>query len=367
MTGLRLIADDLTGALDAAAQFARPGRPIPVFFGELPPTLPPAFGVDSATREAAPGRAAEVAAFLAPRFAPGSGGIAFKKLDSLLRGPAGAELAATVRVLPGCRCLIAPAFPFQGRVTRGGRQHLRRDGVWLAVGEDVRATLADAGIAVQLRRAGEPVPEGVSLWDAETDDDLRRLVAAAKPVSGPTLWCGTGGLAAALAGALAPPIDQVARPILGLFGTDHPVTVEQLLACGPHARKLPEGSVAAVAEQLAATGVSLVSFALPADLSRPAAAAVIAQRVAELTGRLAPPGCLLVAGGETLRTIATALGAARLDVIGQIVPGVPVSRFHGGRWDGVTVISKSGAFGGPDFLLQVLALDRSLTQALKAP
>jgi uncharacterized protein YgbK (DUF1537 family) len=47
-------------------------------------------------------------------------------------------------------------------------------------------------------------------------------------------------------------------------------------------------------------------------------------------------------------------------VEGQIQPGVPVSAFCGGRWAGVRIVSKSGAFGGPDLLQQILALDPAL-------
>jgi uncharacterized protein YgbK (DUF1537 family) len=36
------------------------------------------------------------------------------------------------------------------------------------------------------------------------------------------------------------------------------------------------------------------------------------------------------------------------------LPGVPVSRIGGGLWDGVRLISRSGAFGAPDFLARLL-------------
>jgi uncharacterized protein YgbK (DUF1537 family) len=57
------------------------------------------------------------------------------------------------------------------------------------------------------------------------------------------------------------------------------------------------------------------------------------------------PATLIVAGGETLRAACVSLGATSLEVIGQIEPGVPRSIMRGGRWDGIEVISKSGAFG----------------------
>ena len=49
------------------------------------------------------------------------------------------------------------------------------------------------------------------------------------------------------------------------------------------------------------------------------------------------------------------LGAASLEVQGRILPGLPRSVLRGGLWDGVTVVSKSGAFGPPHLLRDLLA------------
>jgi uncharacterized protein YgbK (DUF1537 family) len=103
----------------------------------------------------------------------------------------------------------------------------------------------------------------------------------------------------------------------------------------------------------------LVSFDLPAGTSRAAAARYIADQCEELARALPRPGTLVAAGGETLRTLCQALGATSLDVQGRIVPGVPYSIMRGGRWNGVTVISKSGAFGHTNLLQELLALERS--------
>lgn len=66
------------------------------------------------------------------------------------------------------------------------------------------------------------------------------------------------------------------------------------------------------------------------------------------------PGTLIVSGGETLRALCIALAADRLDVDGEIEPGVPTSVLRGGAFDGQRIVSKSGAFGGDDFLARIL-------------
>ncbi len=358
MKKLRLVADDLTGALDSAAQFATKGRTIPVFPNRgLPASLAGEFAVDGASREEDGPSAEAIAARLAPILAPGPGLIPFKKVDSLLRGHPGLELAATLGAVPVRRCVIAPAFPFHGRATRGGLQYASSGGSWSRVGEDLRETLGSNGLNVQLRKPGEPVPRGISLWDADTDDDLRAIADSGVKLHVPILWCGSAGLAAALSGSAPPtvPVAGLERPMLGMFGSEHPVTAAQLAACGDvlRLRDLGDADILRVSARLESAGACLVSFEVPAGLGRPEASRRIVRGIAELTRRLAQPRCLLVSGGETLRALCLSLGTVHLAVMGQVVPGVPVSRMAGGRWDGTQVVSKSGAFGDEGLLLRI--------------
>ncbi len=359
MKPLRLVADDLTGALDSGAQFSQPGPGMPVFFAaRLPKALPEAFAIDGETRERGAEHASAVAAHLARFLVGGGGAVSFKKVDSLLRGHPGLELAATLRAIPVRHCLIAPAFPFQGRVTRGGLQFARSGGSWNRAGEDLAATLASTGVAARLRRPGEPVPPGVSLWDAESDGDLSRIADSGAGLDGPVLWCGSGGLAAALSGSAPSTVhaSRIERPLLGIFGSDHPVTAAQLAACGDVLTVGGPGGADAreVVARLERRRVCLVSLVPSRGLARPEAARHIALAIAELTGGVPRPRSVFAAGGETLRALCLSLGTDHLAVVGQVVPGVPVSRMSGGRWDGVQVISKSGAFGDDRLLLRMI-------------
>lgn len=358
---LHLIADDLTGALDTAAQFAADG-PVPVFWDRLPPqNLPERIAIDSGTRErgvdAARSKVRSLAASL-----PRAEALCFAKLDSLLRGHAAAEIAAWFEAIAPVRVIVAPAFPFQGRITRGGVQYARNDGQWTAVACDLVADLTAEGLPPRLCRPGDSVPPGLSVWDAETDADLARIAAAGRAAPGPVLWCGSSGLAGALAGAppapagFAPP--DLPRPVLGLFGTRHPVTIAQLAASATPLLALADGgpsATARVAEALAADGVGFAYLSLPQGLGADVAARRIAAELGALANRVAPPATLIVAGGETLRGLCESLAAERLDVGGQIAPGVPWSTMRGGRFDGVRVVSKSGAFGEALLLRQLLA------------
>ncbi len=366
----RILADDLTGALDSACAFATPAVPMTVLWNASGP-MPARVAIDAATREGDACTAAARHRALAGWLAGGEP--AFKKIDSLMRGYWAAETAALAR--PGTRVVVAPAFPYQGRVTREGRQwRLNPDA---AVSADIRAVLAAAGVDAA----------AIRVHDAETDADLDRAVARERAEPGPVLWVGTAGLAAALARAAgsggeadapAGSPDAAAfsaatlpRPILALVGTHHPVMLDQLAAAraaaveavttldgSTRAKSLSVATdrgpseAARVAERLAGGRDCIVTVAFTGR--RDAAAQVIADRFAALLAAVPAPGTLFAAGGETLRSVCDALGATGLAVEGALEPGLPVSRLLGGAHAGMTVVSKSGAFGRPDLLARLI-------------
>ncbi|WAJ29387.1 four-carbon acid sugar kinase family protein [Antarcticirhabdus aurantiaca] len=355
---LRLLADDLTGALDSAATFGSPAAPLPVVWRAEAVPGEGGLAFDTGTRERPADEAAGLVARLAPRLFAGTDILAYKKVDSLLRGSEAEEIDAVLRARPFARVLVAPAFPAQRRTTRGGRQGLvSPNGRWEPLGLDLAARLEALGHAVARRRPGEPVPAGVSVWDAETDADLDAIAAAGS--GSDILWVGSGGLAGALARRQAEQASapaRLARPILGLFGTDHPVMLDQLAAASGARLSIRDGEEAEhVAGRLGGEGAAFVTVELPPGTPRAAAAARIGEVFDALVRRLDPPGTLLVAGGETLRALCDALGADALGVTGELMPGIPCSILSGGRWSGTVTVSKSGAFGAPDLLATLLA------------
>jgi uncharacterized protein YgbK (DUF1537 family) len=356
---LFLIADDLTGALDTAAQFASAHRPIDVRWDipELPASGDLVLSTGTREADSASARAAVTTRLIAMGEAIPDR--PFLKLDSLLRGNPATELRAATDHLRPDATIIAPAFPGQGRVTRGGRQYVVRGDDETLLATDLATQLRASGVVVTLCRPGEPILSGISLYDAESDADLAEIVAAANTFSGRILWCGSAGLAKALAGARddMPSRAALPRPVLGLFGTDHPVTRVQVENCAGYvlaATRHDPTLVGLVRRQLATRGVALVRPDLPEGLPRDEAARQIADLLDDLAARLDPPATLIASGGETLQSLCRSLQADKLVVTGEILPGIPVSRLSGGRFDGVTVISKSGAFGAPDLFQRLL-------------
>ncbi len=370
MSGLlRLVADDLTGALDAAAPFARDGAPIAVFRdASRARAHDNAWVLDASTRGGSVAMAGESARNMAAAQAPG---LAFRKFDSLLRGFAAEEIAAAAQAGGFRSIVIAPAFPAQGRVMRRGRQFARNaDGTWKAIELDFPAALTAQGLTIRIaaNAAGIAGP-GFYLCDAETDDDLNAIAAAGRRLAGPVLWCGTSGLARALAGGTARSCVLPAGPLLGVVGSRHPVAMAEVERLGRHdprsvfligAAASIDVAMPNVAQRLRSGRSALVALSLPM-LPPEQAGSVLYNLAAEAAALI--PGAVFASGGDTLAALMDATGAERLDVEGEIAPGVPLSRVAGGRWNGAAVVSKSGAFAAGEVLARLFEANEEKRRA----
>jgi D-threonate/D-erythronate kinase len=352
VTGVRLLADDLSGALDAGACFSRTGREIPVVWDALPGSG--SYSFDAESRELAPDSAERLAASLAPALAQSA--TAFKKIDSLLRGNTAVEIAACLESGAFASAVIAPAFPALGRITRCGRQLVRTGLEWAALPVSLGDVLGRRGLAPRHRpRGAAPEGRGLFLCDAESEEDLATLAEAAVELARPTLWCGSAGLARALAGECPPAPLIEAGALLTIVGSDHPTSAVQAqsLPCEGLVAFTDVSAAATVAhrlgERLAARRQAALVFRLP-PMSRDEARRRIADALAEIVASVPRPGAVVATGGETAFSLCRALRADRLTTLGWTAPGIPLSRIEGGLWPGLPLITKSGAFGDPETL-----------------
>jgi D-threonate/D-erythronate kinase len=313
------------------------------------------FAIDSATRELPPEQAFAIVRELAPLLADAT--IAYKKIDSMLRGSWVAELDACMRTGVWDACVLAPAFVNLGRRTIEGQHYVRgADGRWSAVGKKIVEQLAERKLEARRANPFTGLQTGINVFDAEADDDLERVVEAGEKYAGRVLWCGSGGLANALArgkGVWVP--DRLKRPVLGIFGSDHRTTALQLAACESVVISSADvaGDIDRIKQALA-RGVAFVELKAPSSASRNEVAQRFSREIAVLSRLLDPPGSLIVAGGETLRAQTISVGVRALRLLGRLEPGIPKSVMEGGDWSGVEVISKSGAFGTADVWAKLL-------------
>jgi uncharacterized protein YgbK (DUF1537 family) len=358
MPSLKLLADDLTGALDTSAELVGVFGPLSVLWSAGSVERQQSFAIDSGTRERTGDEAFAVVSEIAPLLAGAD--IAYKKIDSLSRGPWVAELDACLRTGLWDACIVAPAFVYQGRMTREGRQYAKaHDGSWSAVGKNIIEQLRERGLEAKLANPRAVLQNGISVFDVETEKDLDHIAEIGRGYSGRLLWCGSGGLANALARGTDVSVPaKLETPVLGIFGSDHAATVAQLSMC--------EGVVIGSTDirrdfdqirRALDKGVAFVRLDTPGTVSRTDAAEHFARTVAQLCESIDPPKTLIVAGGETLKALTSAVGARALQVQGRLEPGLPKSVIQGGRWAGVDVLSKSGAFGSADLWSKLLRLN----------
>ena len=321
-----LIADDLTGALDAGAGFAAAGLRAVLPLSGLPED---ALGADvvlinTDSREGNASHAAFATRQAAERLRNAGIDRAYKKIDSVLRGHPGPELAAVLDVYRG-RALVAPAFPAQGRVTRQGVQYVKGE----------RA----APFGGFLRDALETAAARCDIRDAETDQDLERIAREAAGNAAYRVWCGTAGLArhvpvalglTSLSGEPRPQL-PIAKRVLVLAGTGHPATNAQL-------------------DALAAERIDGVDILVEGRRESSEEQVYAALKRASTNARPDAQTALILTGGESALIVCRVLAATAIEVTGEALPGIPLGLL---RLPGLTVpvATKSGGFGTPDALV----------------
>lgn len=367
--GIRLLADDLTGALDSAAAFA---GSVPVGLGRVPVgAAADVVAVATPTRDVPPTQLPAQLAGLVDWFAGGD--MAFKKVDSLLRGNTFAECAYLARAGGFDELIFAPAYPAQGRITVGGRHLVITGGQPTTVVDAIPASFAAVGLG------GDDTGPRLHVPDVRTDADLQRLVAEGLVAAGTPprrrLWCGSAGLAQALAAhrgslpaARAEPAAKLSSTGVLMLGASHHAVVRRqwahLRAQRPDAVRVREGDAAefsSACQRLAAPfGQALLELSPLQSLTPTQAVELLQAQLATLVQRIAPPSTLLVIGGDTLLAICRATGVQHLQTQPARRAGWGCAQLVGGRWSGVVCHSRSGAFGDDSDLSEML---RAVTQA----
>ncbi len=218
---LLIIADDLTGTMDAIASFA--GTSPAPFIGFNPASIQHApadaacIAINTNTRHVSPAEAKRVVRDLAKWGLDHGLTVLFKKTDSTLRGNIAAELAGLYEATntPNPTLIFAPAFPEAGRTVQAG--HLSLDGVPIhktSLARDPRSPVQNSSVIAMLatslpgdRHHLTSVPvvadlswfsqlaPGCHVLDAETPADMAHIAATLRTVHHrPLLLAGSAGL-----------------------------------------------------------------------------------------------------------------------------------------------------------------------------
>ncbi|KQS72704.1 Hrp-dependent type III effector protein [Rhizobium sp. Leaf371] len=334
---LVILADDLTGTLDAAAPFAARGLTVEVALvpAAIPEALadsPDVLSINVQSREvgaeAAQGATRTILAALP------AGVVLFKKVDSRLKG----HIAAELDVTPFRTALVAPAIPDFGRVVMNGEVR--------GFGVDVPIPIADR-LGVHAGKARIPETADMAGMAAQLDAAL---------AEGVDLLVGARGLAEALAMRMTGHVPARAATIPagpGLFviGSRDPITLAQIdhlrARHAPAYRAAPNGRPAS--RGVEGAFLTLVQ-AVPGeqDIS---SADVALHLAAGVFPELMPASATLVlSGGATAEAVLARMGIHRFRLLGECLPGLGVA-FANGH----CIIAKSGGFGGAETLSEIAA------------
>ncbi|OOG69716.1 Hrp-dependent type III effector protein [Sinorhizobium sp. A49] len=332
---LAIVADDLTGALDAAAPFASRGlhTEIALTVEALPGALsarPKVVSVNIGSREMDVASAQQATAAALAALPPGAR--LFKKIDSRLKG----HIAAELDVIPFRSALVSPAIPDFGRMVKAGRVQ----------GFGVDAPIL---IAEKLGRHAR----NVTIPDIATAEEMRRSLQSAQE-SGVDLLIGARGLAEALAcqmsGGANPLAAEVPEgPGLFVIGSRDPITLAQIeelrATLVPRYLPAPNGRLSE-----ASSDGSLITLvqAVEGDV------AMTSHEVSRLLAESVFPALtqaastLLLSGGATAQAVLDVMGITRFRLMGECMPGLGLAFA-----DGHCIIAKSGGFGDPATLREI--------------
>ncbi len=374
-----MIADDLSGAADCAVTCAAQGLSTVVQLSAAQDQHDAqVLAIDTATRSMPVERATDAVARVAVAYEAAPSRVLFKKLDSLLRGHVGAELAAMRRGTRPAVVVMAPALPSQGRVTIDGCQWMNGQHVADAARMLKSAGLTSAAIDLGAVRGGSAQlaarmadlahSHDVLICDAETDEDLRAVAGAAATLP-QSIWAGSSGLArhvpeAVGVNGISGPIEDPIRfrgPILIVVGSRSPLAQEQAKEA---AQSCDLATMLLTAETLrkgcgraleSGNDVMVVIDPRGAGEEDPGLCAALA---GWLQAHIKNVGALILTGGETARAVLLASGISSLRVLQEVEPGVPLSVTMGER--AMPVITKSGSFGDRHTLSHCLRVLRGL-------
>lgn len=389
MDKLLMIADDLTGALDAAVTFAREGIRVCVgqedyFLASSEAKTCPVQVSVVESRHLPPEEAYRRVHRVVTLAREADFTHIYKKTDSALRGNIGAELAA-VRNAAGEDLFFIPAYPKMGRVTRKGIHYI--DGT-IPVAESVFGAdpfnpVRRSAVADVIR---ETAPDAdITVYDAETEEDILKIASGLLKDRKARLLAGCAGFANVLPGLLDLPRQEerleYPRGNLAVFcGSINPISLEQCRRAvelgAPQVSLMgetgwqPEEAAEKVARFAGCSPITVFDTGSVEVDPREADAAEAGAKVARMVSRVIRQvlerqknTIPMIIGGDTLIAYIRELGIDLIFPQEELFPGTVLSRYlYNGSWH--FLISKSGGFGHRELLRDIVALLNQTTNKI---
>lgn len=343
--------------------------------------------------------------------------IIYKKIDSTLRGNIGHEIDAILKKTDGSLCFVAPSYPEQNRrlvggilivgekplafteVARNATSPIQESHVHKILQTQSRNQVGwidlthVASAMERLRKAVEKEQRKgnrIIIFDAVSRNDLRNIADVGFSMDKKPLFVGSAGLAEEVAQKLAPsriaPIQKTKplKNILIVSGTASSVTHQQLqqvetrpvpsfelnrvliMGNDPKTEEEKTGLTKKIAKALS-QGVTILKapskMLTSDDLPEPPIQLRITKALASIAllvlraSQVKPTElALILTGGETAQHVINGLGTEGIEIEGELLEGIVRGHLMGGHWDGLTVITKAGAFGKQDALEKIVKM-----------
>ena len=395
-----IVADDFTGANDTGVQIRRRGIPVRVVFSGAGVTGKESCVLDTESRALGEDEAFQ-------RVVSGVKEIPFenffrviKKVDSTLRGNIGAETRALAHYYKPDIIVFAPAFPDLGRTTIDrihllsgtpiSQTELARDPKTPVKIDDIQKIMARAFADEKVIHVGlEALRNGafdlgagrVFCFDAAVNGDLQTIVRSVLKTGRRVLWAGTAALADNLLS-----VEKSVPPALAVVASLSSVTRGQvhfaekqgvsLVKVPLHAilekKTVPEETAKeAIALLKEGKDVILLSSSTYSDEEHQKAeesarrAGLSTEEMSVFTQKLmgrtalevlegAEVSGVFLSGGDTAMICFESAGSLGSNIVTEIAVGIPLMRLIGGKYEGLKVVTKAGAFGKEDAIFYAL-------------
>jgi uncharacterized protein YgbK (DUF1537 family) len=393
MENYLIVADDITGANDTGVQIRRRGIPISVVFSSKLITGQDSCVLDTESRglsdkDAFDKVSAGVAAIPFGKFT-----YVMKKVDSTLRGNIGAETKAIDKYYKSELIICAPALPNLGRTTVDkihllngvpiSQTEIAKDPKAPVTVDNIHKLMSNSfdepvvHIGLDTVRAGSiPLTGGrVFTFDATSNADMRNIILSALGTKKRILWIGTAAMADNLLS-----IKKVIPPALAVVGSLSSVSREQLLYAEKQGIQLvkvpmydvlekkikPEDISTQVVELLkegkdtilhSASTYSAEELKKSNDVAAGQNMTIeelslfTQKTLGQLTGQILKDvvvSGLFLTGGDTAMSFFEVADSSGSSITTEIAVGIPLMRLRGGKFEGLRIITKAGAFGKED-------------------
>lgn len=363
LSDIAMLADDLTGACDLAACFAQAGKSISVIVNGIQAANSDGPAVlNTQSRLLGDEQSRTLLKSVGRAFSDRR--IIFKKIDTALRGSVGAEIDGLLQSVTARQVVVAPAAPRIGRTTRGGIQYDNDVPIdKCPYANDLLTPVDCADIAEVLRRVGRAQ---IKICDAQTDDDLQRIVDE-NLCDEKVLFVGSLGLANALTKRLegssatkqAPVPPPASRPMI-VCGSRYSASQRQIVAArcaGAKVLGLRIDQPSPVPCQKEISWPLVVCIDEKTVGSSKRSAEISKTFISAVVGLIekAKPDSLGIVGGETAYDLMRAMGVTRLVIRGRLQQIVACGTMSDGPMAGRSIATKGGSVGGDDAMLHMLS------------